>query len=76
METNLQLTQSYNPIYEKEMSQYRDEVGIEKFIKTYKDAIHDDKSQPRFVDTYHIDTQLGLNNLAETIRNKNVILQR
>lgn len=67
------ITQSYNPIYEKEMNQYRDEVGLEKFIKTYKDVIHDDKSQPRLVDTYHIDTQLGLNKLAETIRNNNVI---
>lgn len=67
------ITQSYNPIYEKEMEQYRDEVGLEKFIKTCKDVIHDDKSQPRFIDVYHIDTQLGLNKLAETIRNNNVI---
>lgn len=67
------ITQSYNPIYEREMSQYCDEVGLDKFIKTYKNVIHDDKSQPRFVDTYHIDTQLGLNKLVETIRNNNII---
>lgn len=68
----LPITQSYNPIYEKEMEEYRDKVGLNEFIKTYKDVIHDDKTQPRFVDTYNIDTQLGLCKLAETIRNENV----
>lgn len=62
------ITQSYNPIYEKEMKEYRDKVGIKEFIKTCEDVVHDDKTQPRFVDTYHIDTQLGLCKLAETIK--------
>ena len=66
------ITQSYNPIYEKEMEEYRDKVGLNEFIKTCKDVIHDDGTQPRFVDTYYIDTQLGLCKLAETIINKNV----
>lgn len=66
------ITQSYNPIYKKEMEEYSKKVGIEEFIRTYKDVIHDDETQPRFVGTYHIDTQLGLCKLAETIINKNV----
>lgn len=66
------ITQSYNPVYEEEMAKYRDEVGLNEFVRTYDEVIHDDKTQPRFVDTYHIDTQLGLCKLAETIRKENV----
>lgn len=69
------ITQSYNPIYKKEMKEYLNKVGANEFIKTYEDVIHDDETQPRFVDTYHIDTQLGLCKLAETIRNENVICE-
>ena len=69
------ITQSYNPIYTKELEEYRDKVGLDKFIRTYKDVVHDDKTQPRFVDIYHIDTQLGLSILADTIRRENVICE-
>ena len=69
------ITQSYNPIYKKEMKEYLDKVGQKEFIKTCDNVIHDDQTQPRFVEIYHIDTQLGLCKLAETIRNENIICE-
>lgn len=65
-------TVSYNPEYEKAISEcvkkYKD---IEKAIEESR-KIRDDKTLPRFVSTYHIDTQLGLCSLAKVIREQNI----
>jgi hypothetical protein len=68
-------TQSYNPIYEKELRQYQKTVGLQEYLKTHNDIVNDDKTQPRFIDIYHIDTQLGLCKLADTIRSKNIVCE-
>jgi len=68
-------SQSVNPIYDKELddfiNQNKNSLGLEKCIAAAHDII-DDKTQPRFVNAYHIDTQLGLCKLAETIAKNNI----
>ena len=62
---------SINPVYMEKLRQHLNNVGIEEYDKT-KSSIIDDKSLPRFVNFYHIDTQLGLQKLAECIRSNNI----
>ena len=64
-------TVSINPLYHKELHRLRERVGLKEYMELSKDIV-DDKSQPRFVDSYHIDTQLGLCKLAEVIREKDI----
>ena len=62
---------SCNPIYQKQLEDLFKKYGIKEGIERSKDII-DDKTQPRFVDMYHIDTQLGLCKLAQIIREHNI----
>lgn len=68
-------SQSINPIYKKELNEFFEAnsqiLGIEKCIEQAKNII-DDKTQPRFVETYHIDTQLGLCKLSQVIKENNI----
>lgn len=64
---------SYNPIYKHDIAEcfkkYSDDM--EKYTEEAKKIV-DDKTQRRYVDCYHIDTQLGLCKLADTIRDYQV----
>lgn len=64
-------TESYNPVYNTELGKLLKRVGFQEYLKTYKEIV-DDKSLPRFVPIYHIDTHLGLCKLAQTIRERNI----
>ncbi|MFQ7192664.1 MAG: hypothetical protein ACLRPD_12210 [Megamonas funiformis] len=63
--------ESYNPIYTKELSDLLEKVGFGRYMEQSKDII-DDPNQPRFVATYHIDTQQGLCKIAEIIRERDI----
>lgn len=60
---------SVNPVYLKALQDYKEKVGLNEFIKSHETAVIDDKTQPRFVQTYHIDTRAGLSVLASFIKN-------
>jgi len=60
---------SVNPVYLKDLQDYKEKVGLDEFIKSYETAVIDDKTQPRFVQAYHIDTRAGLSVLASFIKN-------
>lgn len=62
---------SVNPAHTKRLEQHLNDVGIDEFLKT-RDNIVDDMTEPRYVDMYHIDTLLGLQKLAEHIKNNNI----
>lgn len=64
-------TVSYNPIYEQELRNLLDKYDVPEYLEQAKNIV-DDKRLPRFVDTYHIDTQLGLCKLAQVIREHNI----
>lgn len=64
-------TQSYNPIYDAELRKLIRSVGIKEYTEKSKEIV-DDKTLPRFVSIYHIDTQLGLCRLAQTIRDRDI----
>ena len=57
--------EAYNPIYERELRMLSKKVTIEKYLELSKEIV-DDLSLPRFVNCYHIDTQLGLCKLARS----------
>lgn len=61
---------SVNPVYEQKVTEYIHEHINDNIAGAYD--IIDDKTQPRFVKTYHIDTQLGLNKLVDFIRVNNI----
>lgn len=62
---------SYNPIYQNQLNDLFKKYSVKEGIELSKNII-DDKTQPRFVDMYHIDTQLGLCKLAQIIREHNI----
>lgn len=64
-------SQSYNPIYKKELSKLIKKYDVSEYLERAKNIV-DDKTLPRFVDIYHIDTQLGLCKLAQFIREHNI----
>ena len=64
------VTVSYNPVYKKAVIDLANK-DIGEYINKCKDIV-DDKTLPRFVSTYHIDTQLGLCKLAQIIREHNI----
>lgn len=64
-------TVSYNPVYEQELCNLLDKYDVPEYLERAKNIV-DDKALPRFVDTYHIDTQLGLCKLAQVIREHNI----
>lgn len=63
--------ESYNPIYDGELKTLLEKVGIKEYMKS-ADKIVDDKSLPRYVAVYHIDTQLGLCKLVQEIKENNL----
>ncbi len=63
--------ESYNPVYDRELRELMNKSSIEEYIKLSKDIV-DDLSLPRFVATYHIDTQQGLCKIAEIIRERDI----
>ena len=63
---------SHNPIYEKELCDLRDKTANMKEYMKLSEKIVDDQTLPRFVEMYHIDTQLGMNKLAEFIKTNSV----
>ncbi|MBO5435311.1 hypothetical protein J6A31_05800 [bacterium] len=58
---------SVNPLYIAALKEYGSTVSYEEYVANHKTAVVDDMTQPRFVRMYHIDTQLGLNRLAQCI---------
>lgn len=64
-------TVSYNPVYEQKLRNLLDKYDVPEYIERAKNIVND-KTLPRFVDTYHIDTQLGLCKLAQVIREHNI----
>lgn len=63
---------SHNPVYDKALIDLRDNTkDLKEYMRLSKNIV-DDESLPRFVDTYHIDTQIGLNKLAEFIKTHNI----
>ena len=64
-------TQSYNPVYDAELSKLLKSVGIKEYMEKSKEIV-DDKSLPRFVRVYHVDTELGLCKLAKTIIERDI----
>lgn len=64
-------SQSYNPVYEKELSDLIAKYSVPECIEKAKNIV-DDETLPRFVNMYHIDTQLGLCKLAQIIREHNI----
>lgn len=64
-------SQSYNPVYEKEISDLIAKYSVPEYIEKAKNIV-DDETLPRFVNMYHIDTQLGLCKLAQIIREHNI----
>lgn len=65
------VTESYNPVYKKELCDLLNKYDVPEYLEKAKSII-DDKTLPRFVSTYHIDTQLGLCKLAQIIREHNI----
>ena len=68
-------SQSHNPVYDKQVKDLINELGVSEYLKRLNKGqinVTDDKTLPRYVDTYHIDTQLGLCKLAEIIRINNI----
>ena len=61
-------SQSMNPVYEKEITDLLKNTNNTREYLEKAEKIVDDKTLPRYVDMYHIDTQLGLCKLAETIK--------
>lgn len=63
--------ESYNPVYDKELKKLLRSVGMKEYMEKSKEIV-DDESLPRFVNAYHIDTQLGLCKLAKTIIDRDI----
>ena len=61
-------SQSMNPVYEKEITDLLKNTNNTREYLEKAEKIVDDKTLPRYVDMYNIDTQLGLCKLTETIK--------
>ena len=63
--------ESYNHIYDEELKKLVRSVGMKEYMAKSKEIV-DDKSLPRFVNMYHIDSQLGLCKVAKTIIDRDI----
>lgn len=65
------ILQSYNKEHIAQLKHLRDSLPIAQYFVESKKVV-EDKTLPRFVGDYHIDTQLGLCKLAQTIKDGNI----
>lgn len=65
---------AYNPIYEQQLREYYHKVGSIVFRENATNVIHDDPTQPHFVNLYNIDTTEGLEVFVRFIQENNIFV--